>query len=168
MQHYANLQREPDPRNKLVRQTSSGNLSETSSPASNKTGVVGPMGSGSLSLPGVERAMQDRLGDEGRTSKASRRADGRDYLRGEAGRLTPTQTPAHSATERGSSRPTSPLSAVPNSPGPGGSGGPQTPKQSEVLHSFFQSLLKDKAPPGGSSGGAGSSSRGGASRGERR
>ncbi|KAJ1022792.1 hypothetical protein NDA18_005125 [Ustilago nuda] len=48
----------------------------------------------------------------------------------------------------GEGRATSPATAS----GSGGTTSPGAPKQSEVLHSFFQSLLKDK----GGGGGAGS------------
>jgi dynein light intermediate chain 1 len=124
------------------------------------------VGSSSLSLPGVERALLDRQqSDDGKSGKmpSSSRKDGhstrerereRDRTR-ESGRATPDQRSAASAAlqsppmsssdKSGGSRPTSP------------SGG--TPKQSEVLHSFFQSLLKEKTP---------APSRGSTSRAERK
>lgn len=153
--------------------------------------VVGPMGSSSLSLPSVERAMQERQEDGtlgsssrdggARTSKSGRSGrSGAERERDRDGRATPTLTvggttgasrprqsnvglgltspslgaggdpmdraSGHSGSG-GHSRPTSPAAGGAQSPTgattPGG--GVQTPKQSEVLHSFFQSLLKEKS-----------------------
>lgn len=124
------------------------------------------MGSSSLSLPSVERAMQERqLSDEARASKpSSSRKDGQTGRDRESGRSTPVhrniaspalQSPPISSSEKsGGSRPTSPLGSA--------QAGVQTPKQSEVLHSFFQSLLKEKGPSGGTGPSRTSSSRGNA------
>jgi dynein light intermediate chain 1 len=156
------MQREPEVKAKLTRQ---GSSSVSTSEAVRS--VVGPVGSSSLSLPNVERAMLERQqSDDARSAKppsSTRKESHRDRDRErerdrEGGRSTPVhrsvapsglQSPPISSSDKsGGSRPTSPL------------GNTQTPKQSEVLHSFFQSLLKDKAPGGGLSG----ASRGSASR----
>jgi dynein light intermediate chain 1 len=170
LQHYNNLQREPESKSKSSRHGSNSPLS--SAVVGNKS-VVGPVGSSSLSLPSVERAMQEKqLLDEGKPVKSSAlRKEGqsgrdrerdREREREGGGRSTPVhrnmasvtssalQSPSLSSSEKGgSSRPTSPLGS--------GQVGSQTPKQSEVLHSFFQSLLKEKGP-GSAGGGAGRSS----------
>lgn len=156
LQHYTTMQREPEAKAKLSRQSSSS----AAAGLSRETGrsVVGPVGSSSLSLPGVEQALLERQQiDEGKSVKvpSSSRKEGhgtRDRERErerererdrDSGRATPQQRnsasaaalqspPMTSSDKSGGSRPTSP------------SGG--TPKQSEVLHSFFQSLLKEKTP----------------------
>lgn len=134
---------------------------------SNRT-IVGPVGSSSLSLPSVERAMQERqLSDDGRAGKlssSSAKKEGQSGRDRESGRSTPVhrsiaspglQSPPISSSDKGGgSRPTSPLGSA--------QAGAQTPKQSEVLHSFFQSLLKEKGPGGSTGASRTSSSRGNA------
>ena len=166
LQHYNTLQREPELRGKASRPGPSPQVPD-SAPLSGKS-VVGPMGSSSLSLPSVERAMQERqLSDEGRVGKSSssrKEGQGAREREREGGRSTPVhrsvnssalQSPSLSSSEKGgNSRPTSPLG--------GNQGGAQTPKQSEVLHSFFQSLLKEKGPGNATGPGRSSVSRGSA------
>ncbi|TKY84532.1 hypothetical protein EX895_006434 [Sporisorium graminicola] len=160
-QHHATLQKDPDPRSKF-----------------SKRGVVGPMTGSSAGLPSVEKYMsrEARVDGGGITSPtlpetASSTTAARPRLdtansSSSASRRESTSAAAAAAVaamtggDRSSSgsRPTSP--AV-NS----GATSPGAPKQSEVLHSFFQSLLKDKGSSVGSPkvdrlnrGGAGSSS----------
>ena len=166
LQHYNTLQRDPEAKRKPLPQSSTSSQAQTQR-ASGARSVVGPLGSSSLSLPSVERVMQERLaGDEGKKSSSSRREgqSTRDRERErerdrEGGRSTPVHRsaataavqspPLTSSDKTGGSRPTSPLNSA--------QAGLQTPKQSEVLHSFFQSLLKEKGP-------SASSTRSGASR----
>lgn len=150
LQQYNNIQKDPELRSRTSKVTATVAQDEESSLSG--ASVVGPLGSGSLSLPGVDRVLQERLlNDDGRTSKTPlRRTEGRDNTR-ESGRLTPssgTRQSNHAHSSAGNSRPTSPLGSGTGATSPGGS---QTPKQSEVLHSFFQSLLKDKGPGGNAS-----------------
>ncbi|PWN96954.1 DLIC-domain-containing protein [Tilletiopsis washingtonensis] len=119
-QHFATLQKDPDTQSRLARLTSGGGGGGGGTPS-----VVGPMRSVSLSLPGVERAMQDRDTPDSEATVKPPRTSRRDSTRDSV-----------------SSKPTSPL--LGSSPGASSPGGV---KQSEVLHSFFQSLLnKEKTP----------------------
>lgn len=120
-------------------------------------GVVGPMSSSSRGLPSVEKLM----------SRANEANEDDTNLRPNVSRTdsTPTASSKREYTaaaaaaaaamaglnERGNSKPSSPAIV---SPSAGASSAGSAPKQSEVLHSFFQSLLKDK----GSSGAAAAAS----------
>ncbi|PWN49968.1 DLIC-domain-containing protein [Violaceomyces palustris] len=212
-QHYAALQKDPDPRSKFSRQSQSSSTSSSQANGSGERGygksVVGPMGSSSLSLPSVERAISDKdvgtlVGDASIASGRSRssRKDSRD-ARGSLGGNTgsnplsngrnnssstasSSMAPglSNSSSAGGGTSLTSPKLALstnenhfgaagkfssslggssrPSSPAVGGGGGSVNgsnnggtspsgaPKQSEVLHSFFQSLLKDKTSSTGS------------------
>lgn len=185
-QHYATLQKETgsgagaaDPRSKFSRTNSSQGSTNHDTTTALRS-IVGPMQSSSLSGPGVERAMglarKDDLGldaagssssDASRDTK-SRRRESRDF------------PPNQRRTSSGLSRPQSPQvaqgAAGVSSNGlrdaAGGATSPGTPsaaattKQSEVLQSFFQDLLRGKSstgPSGGGGGGGGSGTGSGAS-----
>ncbi|UZJ54811.1 hypothetical protein CBS101457_004131 [Exobasidium rhododendri] len=172
LQHYSHQQKEPEARVKLTRHGSSSTEVSGTLSATTKS-VVGPMGSSSLSLPSVERALQERQqDDESRTSKSSSRKEGpgardreREQREKDASRSTPgfrntlktntsaLQSPSLNSSDKGgSSRPTSPSGNA--------QAGLQTPKQSEVLHSFFQSLLKEKGTTSATGSTRSSTSRG--------
>ncbi|CBQ73860.1 related to dynein light-intermediate chain [Sporisorium reilianum SRZ2] len=137
-QHHATLQRDPDPRSKF-----------------SKRGVVGPMTGSSAGLPSVEKYMSREARAEGSiTSPTLGQAEAtgaarpattsrRESTSAAAAAAVAAMTGAERATSISSSRPTSP--AVMS-----GATSPGAPKQSEVLHSFFQSLLKDKGSSVGS------------------
>ncbi|PWY98216.1 DLIC-domain-containing protein [Testicularia cyperi] len=161
--HHATLQKDPDPRSKF-----------------SKSGVVGPMSASSRGLPSVEKFMSRAdgsgsttgvgidsvssggggVGEEAsastwtpssRSGAAASRGDStpannskREYTSSSASAAAAAAAAAIAAGDR-NSRPSSPaISPGATSP----SGG--APKQSEVLHSFFQSLLKDKGSSVGS------------------
>lgn len=156
-QYYATLQQESE-----VRTKSSGQNARTgaSKEESQRSGVVGPMGSSSLSLPSVEKIMQERrMSDENvrQSVQPSAKPTNPARQRGDAPSISTRQninpdksSPLLGSGERGiGSRPTSPLGA-----GAGSGSASPTPqhRQSEVLSSFFQSLLnKDKPAAGGGS-----------------
>ncbi|SPO32563.1 related to dynein light-intermediate chain [Ustilago trichophora] len=134
-QHHATLQKDPDPRSKF-----------------SKRGVVGPMTGSSAGLPSVEKYMSREAKADGATSPSPSQA--------EAARIRPETSTSTSSSKRDNtsaaaaaavaamtggdnrnSRPSSPAVSP-------GTTSPGAPKQSEVLHSFFQSLLKDKGTVG--------------------
>ncbi|SNX85946.1 related to dynein light-intermediate chain [Melanopsichium pennsylvanicum] len=130
-QHHAALQKDPDPRSKF-----------------SKRGVVGPMTGSSAGLPSVEKYMSRQVNADDVTPSKPERP------RLEASTSSSSKRETNSAAAAAavaamtggdnikSSRPTSPAVSGTTSPG--------APKQSEVLHSFFQSLLKDKGSGVGS------------------
>ncbi|CDR87260.1 related to dynein light-intermediate chain [Sporisorium scitamineum] len=132
-QHHATLQKEPD-----LRSTFS------------KRGVVGPMTGSSAGLPSVEKYMSRETKPDTTPSLGQSEASSTPAVRPrlETSRRESMSAAAAAAVaamtggER-SSRPTSPAVAS-------GATSPGAPKQSEVLHSFFQSLLKDKGSSVGS------------------
>ncbi|GAK65623.1 DLIC-domain-containing protein [Moesziomyces antarcticus] len=100
-----------------------------------KRGVVGPMTGASAALPSVEKYMA-------RESKEPTEAKPRiEPVRRESTSAAAAAAVAAMTGER--SRPASPAMSP-------GAASPGAPKQSEVLHSFFQSLLKDKGSGVGS------------------
>ncbi|SPO27657.1 related to dynein light-intermediate chain [Ustilago trichophora] len=136
-QHHATLQKDPDPRSKF-----------------SKRGVVGPMTGSSAGLPSVEKYMSREAKADGATSPSPSQT--------EAARARPDTSSSSSSSKRDTtsaaaaaavaamtgggdrnSRPSSPAVSP-------GTTSPGAPKQSEVLHSFFQSLLKDKGSGVGS------------------
>ena len=141
-QHHATLQKDPDPRSKF-----------------SKRGVVGPMTGSSAALPSVDKYMSREAKADNPASPSLGQAETapsrprldttsiskRDSTSAAAAAAVAAMTGGGGGVGGGASatsRPTSP--AVRD-----GTTSPGAPKQSEVLHSFFQSLLKDK---GGSSG----------------
>lgn len=133
-QHHASLQKDPDSTSRF-----------------SKRGVVGPMTGSSAGLPSVEKLMSreakvDAAGlAQTEAAPSTLRPRLETSLSSSTSRRESTSAAAAAAVAAmtggsadRSSRPTSP--AV-NS----GTTSPGAPKQSEVLHSFFQSLLKDKA-----------------------
>lgn len=100
-------------------------------------GVVGPLGSSSLSLPNVEKLLTEmEVGIGGANTPPDRRLGS-----GRAARPTPLVS-STSPTNHGSSRPPPSPNTLVSSPSPQG----QT--QHEVLQNFFQSLLSNKGQPG--------------------
>lgn len=142
-QHHATLQKDPDPRSKF-----------------GKRGVVGPMTGSSGGLPSVEKYMaREGRADAGVTSPKMGQAEAgttaaRPRLEtatsGSRRESTSAAAAAAVAAMTGADRTSS--SSRPTSPAVNSSGAtsPGAPKQSEVLHSFFQSLLKDKGSSVGS------------------
>ena len=135
-QHHATLQKDPDPRCKF-----------------SKRAVVGPMTGGSAGLPSVEKYMAKdgtlatpTAGERERERERESERSGREKR--ESSAAAAAAVAAMTGAAAGEGRATSPATAS----GSGGTTSPGAPKQSEVLHSFFQSLLKDK----GGGGGAGS------------
>ncbi|PWN42077.1 DLIC-domain-containing protein [Ceraceosorus guamensis] len=148
-QHYANMSSDPNSRSKLSRLGGAMGASANGDAESSGRTVVGPMGSSSLSLPSVEKALLAKIGDadDGPLSTSARpaaRMGRRESHREREG--TPGLRP-----ERLASPPLDSGRAGPLSPGltsPEGPTSPGTPKQSEVLHTFFQSLLNKEKPAG--------------------
>lgn len=137
-QHHATLQKDPDPRAKF-----------------SKRGVVGPMTGSSAGLPSVEKYMSREIkAADGATSPNPNTAETtRTRLETSSSKHQRESTSAAAAAAVAAmtggsggdrnSRPTSPAVSP-------GATSPGAPKQSEVLHSFFQSLLKDKGSGVGS------------------
>ncbi|KZO98132.1 DLIC-domain-containing protein [Calocera viscosa TUFC12733] len=114
--HYEALQKDRDPR-ATFRQP----IAVSGQAGAVEAGVVGPMGSSSFNLPGVEKAMQEMETEDPHS-----------------GREVPARTtPAPMApTPRPARLPVSPTDTIGRTPGtPGGN------SQTEVLQNFFQSLL---------------------------
>lgn len=120
-------------------------------PAEGTAGLVGPLGSSSFSLPGVERALSEmESGSSMGGAGASLSADAARRLAAARSGATAPGRPAGLAA-LGPSSPTSlsasrsPISPAGPSPGPGSG------SSHEVLHNFFQSLLsnKDRSAAGG-------------------
>ncbi|KAL7410620.1 hypothetical protein BDY24DRAFT_170473 [Mrakia frigida] len=145
---YAAIQNDPkrDPRQSF-RNPASTSTSTSSSTGGGElerlVGVVGPMGSGGLSMPGVEKAMAEM---EGLSSKSSRdpttrpslSSSSRDYSYSSPTLPSPLTSPSLSGSAA------FPSSAAPSGSAaagvaPGGAG--QPPPSTEALHNFFQSLL---------------------------
>ncbi|EST09482.1 Dynein family light intermediate chain [Kalmanozyma brasiliensis GHG001] len=133
-QHHATLQKEPDPKSKF-----------------SKRGVVGPMTGSSAGLPSVEKYMSR----DGKSDTASAAASGqtepatpatRPRLESSNSSSKRESTSAAAAAAVAAMTSSSDRSSRPTSPAVNsGTTSPGAPKQSEVLHSFFQSLLqKDK------------------------
>lgn len=97
-------------------------------------GIVGPLGSSSLSLPNVEKLLMEMEVGIGGSGSDRRLGASR------ASRPTPLTT-ATSPTNHSSSRPPPSPNVIASSPSPAG----QT--QHEVLQNFFQSLLSNKDRP---------------------
>ena len=137
-QHHATLQKDPDPRSKF-----------------SKRGVVGPMTGSSAGLPSVEKYMSKEAKSDGTGSSLPGETEPtRTRLDTTSATTTTSKRDATSAAAAAavaamtgggdrSSRPSSPAVSP-------GTTSPGAPKQSEVLHSFFQSLLKDKGSGVGS------------------
>lgn len=111
--------------------------------ANGTAGVVGPLGSHSLSLPTVERMLSEmEVGISPNSSSGSGERGARRLADRHTNRPPPVGTGSGQSTGR---TPTSPLSTSPNATG--------GQSQHEVLQNFFQSLLtKDRgssraAPP---------------------
>lgn len=164
-QSYATLQQDSDVRTKSSGQSARAGMKKddsTDPSIAHRTGVVGPMVSSSLSLPTVEKILQElRMSDDNvgqnvlsnsKPSNPTTRQRGTDlHGTGISSRQIPhsdKSSPLLSPGERGGGiRPTSPLGAA------GVTSGSASPtsqhRQSEVLSSFFQSLLhKEKPSPG--------------------
>ncbi|PPR02639.1 hypothetical protein CVT24_002122 [Panaeolus cyanescens] len=118
-------------------------------PAEGTAGIVGPLGSSSFSLPGVERALSEmESGSIMGGSGGSLSADTARRLAAARSAGTATARPAGlaalnpaSPTNLSASR--SPISPAGTSPAPGSG------SSHEVLHNFFQSLLSNKGGSGG-------------------
>jgi len=155
--HYENLAKDRDPR-QTFRQP------QTTDPASggyaSGAGVVGPMGSSSLSLPSVERAMMELEGED--VSARLLRATGgpgapRRDTRPPGGPPLPS-IPAVTTNvlpSRGAPDSVAPLTSPGGAAVGVGAGTGEGRTQNEVLHNFFQSLLSNRAATGGGSGSAG-------------
>lgn len=170
-----------DPRAKFARATGASSATATGkdnngdSAHGGARSIVGPMQSSSMSGPAVERAIglaqrEDSSPDGGlgissassseqqssKDAKAARRRDSREHQLASSQRRTST----------GLSRPQSPLvppgainafgAGVTSPSSPGTPSAAATTKQSEVLQSFFQDLLRGKSSTGPSGGGTGS------------
>lgn len=126
--HHATLQKDPDAKSRF-----------------SKRAVVGPMTGSSAGLPSVEKLMEREARSDGTAAGQVEAPRSRpDVSRREstsAAAAAAVAAMTGGAGGQGASRPTSPAVGS-------GATSPGAPKQSEVLHSFFQSLLKDKAGGG--------------------
>ncbi|KAJ9479968.1 hypothetical protein PHBOTO_003722 [Pseudozyma hubeiensis] len=126
--HHATLQKDPDAKSRF-----------------SKRAVVGPMTGSSAGLPSVEKLMEREARSDGPAASQVEAPRSRpDVSRREstsAAAAAAVAAMTGGAGGQGGSRPTSPAVGS-------GATSPGAPKQSEVLHSFFQSLLKDKAGGG--------------------
>ncbi len=148
-QHYAILQKDGDSKSSgSMGGTGTGaGATESSSRSAIARGAVGPMSVGSQQVPASAPASsaEESLSTRPRKSGVERRERERERPAEREALAPPTST-------RTSARPVS----------PSGSSSAGAPKQSEVLQSFFQSLLKDspstsrtQRKPSGSGGSAG-------------
>lgn len=171
--HYAALQKDgsgADPRAKFSRTNSSqqaqlGSGRPVGLPdAAGTRGVVGPMRSTSLTGPSVEKAIGQAQRDDatgsGASSDALNDSTGRPKVKRRESREPDaissrrSQSPHLSSSTSGSGSGVRDRAASPSTPSPA------TTKQSEVLQSFFQDLLRGKSGAGGGGGTAGASSGG--------
>ncbi|PWN30369.1 hypothetical protein BDZ90DRAFT_229389 [Jaminaea rosea] len=159
-----------DPRAKFARTSSSNNASSHLASAGGRSSIVGPMQSSSLSGPAVERAMglaqrEDSLSAGGAdalgspnldvpSSSSSRPSTKRRESKEHRSSAVGTGSRPHSPAVGGGTGSThsSRDSAATRASSPGGASA--STKQSEVLQSFFQDLLRGKG--GGGAGGGGS------------
>ncbi len=147
--HYVILQKEGDskPSGSKGGIGTGAAAAESSSRRATARGAVGPMSAGSQQLPATAQApaAEESVSTRPRKSGVERRERERERPAEREALAPPTST-------RTSARPSS----------PSGSSSTGAPKQSEVLQSFFQSLLKDspgtsrtQRKPSGSGGSAG-------------